>query len=119
MENKFAQRLRLLRGDAPQTEICNKIRVAQSTYSGWESGDKCPSVDNVFQLAIKLSISVDWLLGLTDHRRGIPVHEPDPKMLAKVAELEAENSRLAAENSQLQGEISGLRFALSAVGKTK
>lgn len=54
--------LRLNRGYT-QTELCNEIGIAQTTYAGYETGRHEPSADTLIKLANVYEISLDYLVG--------------------------------------------------------
>lgn len=47
--------------------IGERIGVARSTYAGYETQDRFPSVDKLTKLVRVLNTSVDYLIGLTDN----------------------------------------------------
>ena len=117
MKNIFAIRLRELRGDYSQNEFCGIIGVPQTSYSGWEKGGKSPSANVIIQISNAIGVSTDYLLGLSDDRRGVVVYEPSPEMIAKMAAQEKEIERLNAELTRVNGENTGFRYALESFAK--
>ena len=51
-----------------QKEVAEKIGVAKSTYSLYESGNREPNVQTIKKISDVLSVSVDTLLGLDDEQ---------------------------------------------------
>lgn len=49
-----------------QTEVANKLGVAQPTYFNIENGYKVPSLGVATQLAMLFGVSLDYLVGITD-----------------------------------------------------
>ncbi|MCU6707979.1 helix-turn-helix domain-containing protein [Paenibacillus sp. J5C_2022] len=68
----FGQRLKQLRKKRKLTmqEVADYVGVAKSTYAGYESGYRQPTIESIQTIARKLRTSADYLLGLTDY--------PDP-----------------------------------------
>ena len=73
-DNALPGRLRGLRKQRePSKEALSQKALAQTlglpynTYSNWERGLSQPNADNLRQLALYFGVSVDYLLGLTDH----------------------------------------------------
>ncbi len=74
--NTFANRLALLRHEKglTQQELANILSELENrgksysllAISGWESGDKYPSVKTIITLCEYFNISADYLLGLTE-----------------------------------------------------
>lgn len=71
----FAQRLKQLRKMRKLTmqEVADFVGVAKSTYAGYESGYRQPTIESIQIMARKLRTSADYLLGLTEY--------PDPPEL--------------------------------------
>jgi transcriptional regulator with XRE-family HTH domain len=51
-----------------QNEVAEKIGVAKSTYSLYESGNREPNVQTIKKISDVLSVSADTLLGLDDEQ---------------------------------------------------
>lgn len=69
MENaSFSSRIKELRGsnNLTQTEFAEKIGTTQATLSSYENTNKTPSLDIVKNIAETFSVSIDWILGLSD-----------------------------------------------------
>jgi transcriptional regulator with XRE-family HTH domain len=64
----FAKRLKQLRKKRKLTmqEVADYIGVAKSTYAGYESGYRQPTIESIQSISRKLRTSADYLLGLTD-----------------------------------------------------
>jgi transcriptional regulator with XRE-family HTH domain len=64
----FAKRLKQLRKLRKFTmqEVADDIGVAKSTYAGYESGYRQPTIESIQAISRKLRTSADYLLGLTD-----------------------------------------------------
>lgn len=65
----FSKRLKQLRKARKLTiqELADTTGVAKSTYSGYESGFRQPTLETVQIIAKKLNTTADYLLGLTDY----------------------------------------------------
>ena len=65
----FAKRLKQLRKQRKLTmqEVADFVGVAKSTYAGYESGYRQPTLESIHTLSRKLRTSSDYLLGLTDY----------------------------------------------------
>lgn len=106
----FANRLSELRGMNSQSIAAQRIHTSQQNWARYESGGVLPSIKVLHQICEEFNVSADWLLGLTDNKKGVVLHTPDPRESARIADLEA-------KVQQLQGENTGLRYALNALGK--
>lgn len=51
-----------------QGEFARCIGIGQVSVSQYERGDREPSLSKLKQIAERLGVSADWLLGLTDER---------------------------------------------------
>ena len=65
----FAKRLKQLRKQRKLTmqEVADYVGVAKSTYAGYESGYRQPTLESIQTISRKLRTSADYLLGLTDY----------------------------------------------------
>ena len=79
----FSTRLKSLRGNMKQAEFARKIGIAQNSYNRYESGERVPDIAILSQLASRLRVSTDWLLGLSDETNTPPSAAPS---VAQVAE---------------------------------
>lgn len=72
-ENVFAKRLRDAREELGlmQKEMANKLNMPITTYNGYETGKRSPSLDIVKHIADMLDISTDYLLGRTNRKINI------------------------------------------------
>jgi len=76
MGEKFNENLRTFRENKnfSQKEIAEKLGVAKSTYSLYESGNREPSVENIKKIADALDVSVDELFGRKGEIHTIAAH---------------------------------------------
>ncbi|MBA2877666.1 transcriptional regulator with XRE-family HTH domain [Anoxybacillus kamchatkensis] len=49
--------------------IADQLNIAKSTYAGYESGYRQPSLEAVKELAILFGTTTDYLLGATDEEK--------------------------------------------------
>ncbi|MFW6047183.1 MAG: helix-turn-helix domain-containing protein [Candidatus Woesearchaeota archaeon] len=68
--SSFANRLRKLRNEynLTQTELANKFNSSKTTFSNYENGHRKPGLELVSELADYFDVTIDYLLGKTDHR---------------------------------------------------
>ncbi len=50
-----------LQGGLTQRQLARQLGVRLSTYTGWERGNTCPSLPNIFKLARKLNTLAEGL----------------------------------------------------------
>lgn len=87
-------------------EVADHVGVAKSTYAGYESGYRQPTLETIQSIAKKLSTTSDYLLGLTDeydptqqntnareflnytqlHWDGVPLEEEDLQLIRQLLE---------------------------------
>ncbi|PZD97741.1 transcriptional regulator [Paenibacillus sambharensis] len=104
----FAKRLKQLRKTRKfsMQEVADTVGVAKSTYAGYESGYRQPTLETIQLIAKKLNTSADYLLGLTDypetmeptsnakellnhqqlHWDGVPLEEEDLELVRRLLE---------------------------------
>ena len=65
MINKLPQRLKELRrsNGYSQKEVSSKLGISPSIVSGYETGERTPSAENLLALAYLYRCSTDYLLG--------------------------------------------------------
>lgn len=71
------QRLKDLREDKDLTQIqCAKIAyISKNTYIRYEKGEREPPLDVIINLAKFYKVSIDYIAGLTNDKRGIGYSE--------------------------------------------
>lgn len=76
MGEKFNENLKNARErrGLSQKEVAEKIGVAKSTYSLYESGNREPNVQTIKKIADLLKITADELLGLDEEPQTIVAH---------------------------------------------
>ena len=76
MGEKFNENLKIARERRgfSQKDVAEKIGVAKSTYSLYESGNREPNVQTIKKIADLLKISADELLGLDEEVSTIAAH---------------------------------------------
>lgn len=105
--SRLFARLQELRGPLSQVEFSRKIGTKQTTYSSWERGIKEPPLSTIEALSRQFGVSTDWLLGISDDKRGGAMSDA---AASKVAALEKRIEELEVRNRALID-------ALEAVGK--
>ena len=84
----FSARLKEARGSATQVAVAQALGIKQQAYARYESGGALPGAEILQRICLRLGVSADWLLGLTD-KRG--------------AAVSATNSTVAAFGSSVTG----------------
>ncbi|WP_347994182.1 helix-turn-helix transcriptional regulator [uncultured Eubacterium sp.] len=76
MSNNFNENLKeaRLKSGYSQKEVAEKIGVAKSTYSLYESGNREPNVDTIKKISDILKVSADTLLGLEEEPITLAAH---------------------------------------------
>lgn len=76
-----------------QKDVAEKIGVAKSTYSLYESGNREPNVQTIKKIADTLNVSADNLLGINEDIQTIAAHfdgdEYSEEELNKIKEFAA------------------------------
>lgn len=82
----FYQRLRDLREDKDlsQTEIANVIKTSQSYYAQYESGKRAIPFDRIIELANYYNVSIDYIAGRTNDKKGLTRSELSEKETALI-----------------------------------
>ena len=52
-----------------QTQFGDLVNVSQRSVASWEAGERSPSLSTLCELADRLDVSVDYLLGRTDEKQ--------------------------------------------------
>ena len=100
----FGNKLRLLREEdgETQSQLAQRLGVAQSTVAQWEAGMRRPSAEAVVAVARCFDTSADFLLGLVDERlRLVPYYkdlsESEQTFMQAYAQLSAERKSAVGE----------------------
>ena len=72
-KEKVAERLKAIRGTRTQAEMAEILGIAQQGWARYESGKVMPGAEVIHQICVKLHISADYILGLTDNESGVAV----------------------------------------------
>lgn len=66
----FSTRMRQLRVESNITtkELADKLKVARTTVSNWENGNRNPDLEMLKRIAKTLDSTTDYLLGMSDVR---------------------------------------------------
>ena len=64
----FSKRLKMLREDKQLSALAlSKIlKVSHSTFLRWENNTILPGIEHLYNIAVYLGVSADYLLGLED-----------------------------------------------------
>lgn len=73
MDNIVGIRIKELRTALNLTgeEFGNKLNVTKVAVSNWENGHRKPDPDMLIKIADTCDVSVDWILGRTNEKKGI------------------------------------------------
>ncbi len=65
-----------------QTEMAKKLGLTQGTYSNYENGTTDPTIEKLIEIADKLNISIDYLVG-RDYSNDLGFISNEDKILVK------------------------------------
>ncbi|PGC93934.1 helix-turn-helix domain-containing protein [Bacillus toyonensis] len=101
MPSKLGVRIKEMRKEAKlsQKQLGEKANVTESFISKIESGAKKPSIEVISKFAEILSVSVDYLLGHSDHKS--LDREKSQKVEKDVTELMERINKLSPEKRQV------------------
>ena len=91
MVNGLPERLRYLREklSISQRDVARKLGVSPSLISGYETGERTPSVEVLLQLSYLYKCSVDYLLGKgrEDMVLTVPIDKMTPRQIQILTDL--------------------------------
>ena len=101
---EFRDRLIELQGTRTQKEFAKHLEIPLNTYTNWLLHSRRPTMDAIVSICTKLSVSSDWLLGLTEHKTEIGQHsnecsDSDWKRRAIAAERKIEKINAALSHA--------------------
>lgn len=72
---EFGLKLRQLRREKglTQMDLARKLHISRSSVANWENGLRFPDCFSIKQLAMILSVPVDYLYGLSNHKYNINI----------------------------------------------
>lgn len=96
----FGQRLKALRLEKGMTQqqLADFLDIEKSNISRFESGKQSPSSDNRIKMAKLFNVSVDYMLGLSDHKS--LDKEKSEKISKEAADLMEKINKLSPEKRQ-------------------
>lgn len=70
----YVERIRALREDSDlkQADVAAVLKVGQRTYCDYELGKTRIPVDSLIVLAKMYNVSMDYICGVSDEKRGFP-----------------------------------------------
>lgn len=84
--------------DLTQKDIANYSEVYRSTYAKWEDGTNKIPLRILDKLSTRYNVSFDYILGLTNIKKVIPIKNIDYRNLSKRLKLERKNKDLSQES---------------------
>ena len=70
IRGEFSKRLKILRTEKNLTQLELSKELGYNTYTvitNWESGNQMPDIENLILLAKFFSVSIDFLVGLSEY----------------------------------------------------
>ncbi|PDY76973.1 helix-turn-helix domain-containing protein [Bacillus cereus] len=97
----FGQRLKALRLEKGMTQqqLADFLDIEKSNISRFESGKQSPSSDNRVKMAKLFNVSVDYMLGLSEHKS--LDKEKSEKISKEAADLMEKINKLPPEKRKL------------------
>lgn len=89
-----------------QKELCDKIGVLITTYSGYETGKQTIPLDTIVRICELLDISADYVLGITDNPKGRFADEAEQAEDKKEPTIEERMAQLDRMMKELKKEVS-------------
>ena len=115
----FISRLRVLRGKQSQDSFSKKLGIPQTTYSNFERGAREVGLEFLAEISIRLGVSADWLLGLTDERTpGVSIKAGDGSAVAanrSTATVQAAPAAASGDVARLIGIIESQQAVIAAL----
>lgn len=67
MVQGLAEKLKslIIQNGYSQKQVADILDISASVLSGYESGEKTPSIEKLLKLSALYQVSIDWLLGVT------------------------------------------------------
>jgi transcriptional regulator with XRE-family HTH domain len=96
----FGQRLKALRLEKGMTQqqLADVLEIEKSNISRFESGKQSPSSENKVKMAKLFNVSVDYMLGLSEHKT--LNHDKSEKISKEAADLMEKINKLPPEKRQ-------------------
>lgn len=70
-KEKVSGRLKTLRGGRTQADMAEILGIAQQGWARYETGKVLPGAEVIHQICVKLHVSADYILGLSDDESGV------------------------------------------------
>lgn len=90
-----------------QTQVANKLKIAQSTYAEYESGQTTIPLEKLCNFAVIYNIRLDYILGLSK------IKEPFSKMQKFDINIMANNLKQLRKNNNLTQKELGKKLSYS------
>jgi transcriptional regulator with XRE-family HTH domain len=66
----FRVRFIKLRGNLSQAKFAKKVGLSRPAIGHYESGKRVPDINTLINIAVEFGVSTDWLLGLSEIKKG-------------------------------------------------
>ncbi|MCB7250498.1 helix-turn-helix domain-containing protein [[Ruminococcus] torques] len=99
----------VFKGDT-QEVTARKLNTTQGNVSKWLNGSQIPTPDMLLEISKAYKISVDWILGISEHPEidGLAVEKLTYEQIAKVLDRLIENNTIEVPDLTLTAEEKGL-----------
>lgn len=103
--NIIASRIKELRTslELTQSDFAESINTTQAALSGYERGDRVPSIDILICISEKYNVSIDWLCGTSDQKllsSEIVMYTDLIKLIIQIDELQDLTSTIHVETKE-------------------
>lgn len=99
----LAERLNQAFGKDIQDVVARKLNTTQGNVSKWRSGQQVPTTDFLYSISRAYSVSIDWLLGLSDEKDidGIALENLTYEQIARVIDYLITNGNIIVPDLQV------------------
>jgi transcriptional regulator with XRE-family HTH domain len=112
---KMGERLKALRlaRNISQEEVARQIGITRSAYSHYEINNRQPVYETLIKLAAFFDVSLDYIIGGTDCKKGNnPAEAPDPEIWKLLQHMDPEQRK---QSIQLMSNLIGRDSSQSKV----
>ena len=116
-KEKVSERLKALRGTRTQSEMAEILGIAQQGWARYETGKVVPGAEVIHQICVKLHVSADYLLGLSDSQDGLGLAPPTASR--DIERLRADAAQVCIRADSFIAAVDNLKETLQRFSSTK